>query len=61
MNASELVKFRLSFTLPQNKHKSCLALVQTSYMLVQQSLASFPSHADSKDLLAQLATHFQTL
>ena len=38
-----------------------LPLVQTSYMLVQQSLASFPSHADSKDLLAQLATHFQTL
>ena len=36
-------------------------LPQTSYMLVQQSLASFPSHADSKDLLAQLSTHFQTL
>merc|ERR550525_1816087 len=35
--------------------------LQTSYMLVQQSLASFPSHADSKDLLAQLSTHFQTL
>ena len=33
--------------------------LQSSYILVQKSLASFPQHADSNDLLAQLEKHFQ--
>ena len=35
--------------------------LQSSYVLVQKSLENFPRHADSKDLLAQLARHFQHL
>ena len=33
--------------------------LQSSYILVQKSLSSFPQHADSNDLLAQLEKHFQ--
>ena len=32
---------------------------RTSYVLVQRSLATFPLHADSRELLAQLEKHFQ--
>ena len=35
--------------------------LQSSYVLVQRSLDNFASHADSNDLLAQLARHFQHL
>ena len=35
--------------------------LQSSYVLVQKSLENFPRHADSKDLLGQLARHFQHL
>jgi hypothetical protein len=33
--------------------------LQTSYVLVQRSLATFPLHADSRELLTQLEKHFQ--
>ena len=48
-------------------HYNCATLsektgdLQSSYVLVQKSLENFPGHADSKDLLAQLARHFQHL
>ena len=35
--------------------------LQSSYVLVQRSLENFPQHSDSRELLAQLARHFQHL
>ena len=35
--------------------------LQGSYVLVQKSLENFPQHSDSRDLLSQLARHFQHL
>ena len=33
--------------------------LQSSYVLVQKSLGTFPQHTDSRDLLTQLEKHFQ--
>ena len=35
--------------------------LQTSYVVVQKSLKSFPEHSDAKDLLKQLKKHFSVL